>query len=319
MRIAALCLLALALCAGSALLCGCTSQAQNSPATEATGESAEAAGEDAEAVESAEAAVNFDRSLGAYSPKKKEYNFYFNYKIVHPWWDAVALGMEDAATQYRQRGIIINYEYRAPKAVSASSQIASMQAAAEQDYDVIGVDVADVEAVTPAINELIESGQKVMTFSSSDATKGDGCKRLAYVGNTHNYKDGADLTEALCKKLGYEGTVAILVGSKGAPCHEDRAKGARAVVAKYPKVSIVQIAYDEDSVENAYNLTKQFLHNHPDLDGIICCNMSNPVGAARAVVEAGMDDKVTIVGMDHDQEALEYLRDGVIYALGVQD
>ena len=26
-----------------------------------------------------------------------------------------------------------------------------------------------------------------------------------------------------------------------------------------------------------------------------------------------------IVGMDHDQEALKYLKDGIIYALGVQD
>ena len=47
--------------------------------------------------------------------------------------------------------------------------------------------------------------------------------------------------------------------------------------------------------------------------------MSNPVGAARAVVEAGRADGIVIVGMDHDQEALRYLRDGVIYALGVQD
>ena len=31
----------------------------------------------------------------------------------------------------------------------------------------------------------------------------------------------------------------------------------------------------------------QFLERHPDLAGIVCCNMSNPVGAARAVIEAG--------------------------------
>ena len=37
------------------------------------------------------------------------------------------------------------------------------------------------------------------------------------------------------------------------------------------------------------------------------------------MVEAGRQDQVVIVGMDHDQEALGYLRDGVIYALGVQD
>ena len=47
--------------------------------------------------------------------------------------------------------------------------------------------------------------------------------------------------------------------------------------------------------------------------------MSNPVGAARAVLEAEKEDEIVIVGMDHDQEALQYLRDGIIYALGVQD
>ncbi len=72
-----------------------------------------------------------------------------------------------------------------------------------------------------------------------------------------------------------------------------------------------------DSVDLAYDLTKQILSEHPDLDGIVCCNMSNPVGAARAITETASD--AVIVGMDHDEEALRYLRDGVIYCLGVQD
>ncbi len=154
-----------------------------------------------------------------------------------------------------------------------------------------------------------------MTFSSSDAAKG--CKRIAYVGNTHNYQDGADLTQALCEKLDYRGKVAILVGSKGAPCHEDRARGAKDTVAKYPDMEIVAVEYDMDSVENAYNLTLDILDDNPGLDGIICCNMSNPVGAARAISERGSD--TIIVGMDHDKEALRYLNDGKIYCLGVQD
>ena len=58
-----------------------------------------------------------------------------------------------------------------------------------------------------------------------------------------------------------------------------------------------------------------------------------PVGAALAVTHhgkvvyeyyCGKADKETgrdivIVGMDHDREALHYLKDGVIYCLGVQD
>jgi ribose transport system substrate-binding protein len=47
--------------------------------------------------------------------------------------------------------------------------------------------------------------------------------------------------------------------------------------------------------------------------------MSNPVGAGRAVEEAGKAGKVIIVGMDHDERAIKYLRDGVIYALAIQD
>ncbi len=72
-----------------------------------------------------------------------------------------------------------------------------------------------------------------------------------------------------------------------------------------------------DSIDMAYDMTMEILKNYPALDGIICCNMSNPVGAARAVTE--MNSSTVIVGMDHDQEALRYLRDGMIYCLGVQD
>ena len=115
------------------------------------------------------------------------------------------------------------------------------------------------------------------------------------------------------------GKVAVLVGTKGAPCHEDRAIGAQEVLGRYPEMEVAEIAYDEDSVDKAYRLTQDILAQHPDLAGIVCCNMSNPVGAARAVAEAGREGQIVIVGMDHDQEALRFLRDGVIYALGVQD
>ncbi|MBE5872658.1 MAG: sugar ABC transporter substrate-binding protein [Lachnospiraceae bacterium] len=270
---------------------------------------------DTGSAEQLSSAVDFEHELDQYKPKKDHYNFYFTYKTIHPWWDAVALGMEDAQRQYLERGITITYEYMAPQMASAEDQKKRLLEAEKKNFDVIGVDVADDAIISPLLDEMVESGIKVMTFSSSDAAKG--CKRIAYVGNTHNYEDGKDLTEALCKKLGYKGKVAILVGSVGAPCHEERAKGAKDTIAGYPDMEIVATEYDMDSVDLAYDLTRQILKNNPDLDGIICCNMSNPVGAARAVIEAGSN--TVIVGMDHDQEALHYLKEGIIYCLGVQD
>ena len=260
-------------------------------------------------------AVDFEHELDSYVPQKDEYNFYFTYKIVHPWWDAVALGMEDAQRQYLERGVTITYEYMAPNEASAEDQKERLSLLSPDDYDVVGVDVADDAIISPVLDEMMDEGFKIMTFSSSDAS--EGCKRIAYVGNTHNYRDGADLTEALCEKLGYKGKVAILVGSKGAPCHEERAQGAKDTLAKYSDMEIVAVEYDMDSIDKAYDLTLGIIKDNPDLDGIICCNMSNPVGAARAITEKG--SSAVIVGMDHDKEALRYLNDGVIYCLGVQD
>lgn len=298
----------LVITAAAVLICplgGCTVKNETQPMQEESNESAS----------SVSSAVDFEHELDDYAPKKNNYNFYFTYKIVHPWWDAVALGMEEAQRQYLDKGITITYEYLAPDAASADDQLERLKQAEQGNYDVIGVDVADEDIISPALDKMVDEGYKIMTFSSSDAS--EDCKRIAYVGNTHNYEDGADLTEALCKKLDYKGQVAILVGSEGAPCHEDRARGAKDTIAKYSDMNIVAVEYDMDSVENAYKLTLDILKDHPDLDGIICCNMSNPVGAARAISEKGSD--AVIVGMDHDKEALRYLNDGVIYCLGVQD
>ncbi len=271
--------------------------------------------QESETGQSVFSAVDFDHELDSYKPKKDRYNFYFTYKTVHPWWDAVALGMEEAQRQYLDRGITVTYEYLAPEGVSADDQVQRITTVQESGYDVIGVDVADEQVISPVLDKMADAGTKVMTFSSSDAA--EGCKRIAYVGNTHNYRDGADLTEALCEKLGYRGKVAILVGSIGAPCHEDRARGAMDVIGKYPDMEIVATEYDMDSVGLAYTLTMSILEKYPDLDGIVCCNMSNPVGAARAITHTNSD--AVIVGMDHDKEALHYLDQGVIYCLGVQD
>ena len=127
------------------------------------------------------------------------------------------------------------------------------------------------------------------------------------------------MLKSLRKKIDYKGQIAALGGTIGAPCHEDRIAGFNDVMAKYPDIEVVEIQYDNDQVEQALTYTEGFLQKYPDLKGIFCNNMSNPIGAAQAVEDAGKTGQIVLVGMDHDKRALEYLRDGVITALGVQD
>ena len=105
-------------------------------------------------------AVNFEHELDSYKPQKDSYNFYFTYKTVHPWWDAVALGMEEAQRQYLDRGITITYEYMAPDQASAEDQTKRLLEAEKKDYDVIGVDVADTEIISPVIDRMMYERKK---------------------------------------------------------------------------------------------------------------------------------------------------------------
>ncbi|MEN8751098.1 substrate-binding domain-containing protein, partial [Marivita sp.] len=53
-------------------------------------------------------------------------------------------------------------------------------------------------------------------------------------------------------------------------------------------------------------------------DGIFGSNASNPIGAARAVQNAGKAGQVHIVGMDDLPEAVDFVCSGVIDALKAQ-
>ena len=55
-------------------------------------------------------------------PRRMNTVFNFTYKIVHPWWDAVALGMEEAQRQFLEKGVTVTYEYMAPDEASAEDQ-----------------------------------------------------------------------------------------------------------------------------------------------------------------------------------------------------
>ena len=300
------------------LLAGCGTpkpDGEGAPDTENTGDT-ESSLMDSSVVDEA---VSFTHVLDDYKPKKKEYNFYFTYKMVKPWWDAVAMGLEDATDQYAAKGITINYEYLAPTSPSAADQKNRILAAAKCGYDVIGVDVVDSAKIAPVIDKVIGQGQKVITFASSDTDPSEHCKRIAYVGNTHNRQDGADLAMALCERINFKGKVGIIVGDPRTPCHEERLAGAKSVLKKYKDIEIIGIDYDRESLIQAQIITEKYLSKSPDLAGIICLNMINPVGAARAVKMHNLSNQVTIVGMDHDEHALKLMQVGGIYCLAVQD
>jgi len=257
--------------------------------------------------------AKFDTS---YKPKKDEYKIYCTYKNVHSWYDAIEAGVKAAKADFKAKGVTIDYEWYAPVEPDAIDQVNSIEVAVGQKWDLIAVDVNQVETTTKAVDKAVDAGVKVATFASSDLLKS---KRSFFVGNKDNYGDGKALAESVAKKMGYKGEIAILSGTIGAASHEERLKAFHDVIGKYPDMKIVDDKRDNDSVEKAIQITESWLQAYPNLGGILCNNMSNPVGACQAVKDAGKSGKIIIGGMDHDLRTFNYLKDGTLYVAQVQN
>lgn len=274
----------------------------------------------AESTEAVDPASTFDRTLDDYTPKKTSYKIYFNYKNIHVWYDAIELGIQEAVKQYADKGITVEYEWIGSADPDAADQVTRVEEAVGRNFDVICVEPANLDLIAPSVTNLVNSGVKVMCFGASDLFGyEESSGRYAYVGAGDPSVDAIPSAEAFCEAIGYKGKVALLGGTIGAPGHEMTNQAFLNTIAKYPDIELVDTQYDNDELDKAISLTENFLQKTPDLAGIYCNNMTNPIGAAQAVTAAGKAGEIVIVGMDHDIQALEYLRDGTIYALAILD
>jgi len=257
--------------------------------------------------------ANFDTN---YTPKETEYEIYCTYKNIHSWYDAIQCGIDAAVEDMAGKGVTVKYEWYGPAEPDAVDQVNSIETALGQGYDLIAVDVNQPETTAKAINEAVAAGTPTATFASSDV---ENCDRSFFVGNTDNYGDGCALAKAVCEKMNGKGKIAILSGTMGAASHEERLKGFYDTIKEYPDIEVVDEQRDNDAVEKAISITESWLQAYPDLGGILCNNMSNPVGACQAVKDAGKSGQIVIGGMDHDLRTLEYLKDGTLYVAQVQN
>lgn len=310
---------------------GCGAKQEAAPAAEAPASEAaveeEAPEEEAPAAETAVVGSNEVANAAAladqdydtsYEPKSDSYKIYCTYKLIHAWYDAIEVGVKAAVEDFASKGVTIDYEWYAPVQPDANDQVNSIETAVGQGYDMILVDVNQEALTEPAVKEAIANGVKVGLFASADLPDSG---RAFFVGNNDNYGDGYGIAQATYEKMLEDGKtqVAFLAGTIGATSHESRLQAFKDCAAEYPEIEIVDEQRDNDFVDEAITITEGWLGSYPELGGILCNNMSNPVGACQAVKDAGKAGEIVIGGMDHDLRTLEYLKDGTLYVACIQN
>ena len=236
-------------------------------------------------------------------------------KCVHAWFDEVNKGAQKQADLLsEQLGVEVTIDYRAPEAAEVSEQNSVLEQAAATEPTAILIDPVDYDGSADIIEEIQGRDIPVILFDAP-SPEGSG---LTSVGN--DFAEQATIAvDMLIEEMGTSGKVAVMQGAPTAPNHAERYQAHLDALAEYPDIEVVDDQRDDDFVENAITITEAWLQSYPDLGGILCNNMSNPVGACQAVADAGKAGEVIIGGMDHDLRTLNYLKDGTLYVAQIQN
>ena len=115
------------------------------------------------------------------------------------------------------------------------------------------------------------------------------------------------------KGLGEGSKVAAFVGRRDFKCHLEYMEGFTERCSEYG-IEIVDIIEHRDNDKIAYFAAQQFLNDWPTIDGIYCSTaITAPI--CKAVEEAGLHNRICLIGTGIMSGTDEYLRSGTANAI----
>lgn len=174
-----------------------------------------------------------------------------------------------------------------------------------------------------ALGKPIDQAAKSVKIIGIDS--GADSKAFTSFLTTDNVQGGRAAADALAKGVGeknggkVEGDVALITSLPGVGSLDQRAKGFKEQLAKYPGLKLVADKVADGQATTGLNITTDLLTANPNLRGIFASNLIMAQGGGQAIAENKAQNKVTLIGFDNDDKLVKFLGDGVIYALIVQD
>lgn len=174
----------------------------------------------------------------------------------------------------------------------------------------------DPEALKPLLKQAVAQKALVIT-TDTDITDPDFSIRKQWIGSD-NVLGGRMAGEALAKALNGKGDVALMGALVGATTNEDRYKGFKEAIAKYPDIKIVTTQYSNDDQATAASQMQSVLLGNPKLAGAFAVDTPTAHGCAVGLKNANMGGKVVLVGFDSQPLEIEDLKAGLTTMLVTQ-
>lgn len=223
------------------------------------------------------------------------------------FWTYAEAGTEKAKTELP--GVTV--DFMKPSEGTAAEQTTIINDMLSKGVKGMAISVKDPANQKQLINDAAKKA--LVITQDSDAADSD---RACYIG-TDNVAAGKMLGEQLKAALPNGGKVELFVGAADAQNVIDRKKGLEDAI-KGTKIQILGMLTDETDRAKAKTNVADTLVKVPDIAGLVGLWSYNGPAILNAVKEAGKVGKVQIVCTDEEEETVQGVKDGAIYATIVQ-
>lgn len=216
---------------------------------------------------------------------------------AHIFYQDLEKGLQEAAGK---AGIELRVQAAEFDPQTQSSQVDNFIV---QKVDALVICPANSEGSGGPIRKANQAGIPVFTAD----IRGTGGAIVCHIASD-NVQGGRLIGEYLAKAIGEAGEVAI-IDHPEVTSVQDRTKGFREAIAKFPGVKIVDDQAGLGQRDKAQQVMQNMLQAHPNLKGVFGINDDSALGALAALKSAGKTD-VKVVGFDATPEAAEAIRAG---------
>lgn len=173
-----------------------------------------------------------------------------------------------------------------------SQQIDSLVASG---IDLLIVAPNQLTSVSPAIDRAYDSGVPVIVFER----KTDSRKYTAFV-SADNYEMGRQMGDYIAVRMGGKGQIMEILGLRGSSPADERHRGFREAIARYPNIEVTAMLQGDWTEETAYGVVKDYLSKHANtsFDVVFGHNDRTAIGARRAFEELHQPLLPSFCGID---------------------
>jgi ribose transport system substrate-binding protein len=234
------------------------------------------------------------------------------------YWQVVLAGARKAG---QELGVDV-VELGANSESDVAGQIGILARAAATSPAAIVIAPAQFAALGKPIDDAAKKAKIIGIDSDADSSAFTSFLR------TDNVRAGNIAADILAEQIkrtyaDAEGDVAIITSLPGVASLDQRARGfGDQLKTKYGALDIVAHKVGDGQATDGYKMMMDLIADYPELRGVFASNMLMAKGAAQAVAEKRTNkggDTINLVGFGADNKLVQFLQDGAVGALVVQD